>query len=179
MRKQRATNSMAESRTNYLAYFRPQRDKKGQIVLVFDAPTKLDKFLAHNIGKKMYADIHRETGVRSPQQNKAIHVGFTLIAEALNDAGLDMRAVLKPGVSIPWTKDSVKEHLWRPIQKLMLLKESTRDLAKIEDIEVVWETMMKHLCENHGIEYIPFPHDKKLTSYQQSEARRPRDGGVE
>ena len=33
---------------------------------------------------------------RTIQQNRALHLYFQLIADRLNDAGLDMRVVLKP-----------------------------------------------------------------------------------
>ena len=96
---------------------------------------------------------------RTLQQNKAAHLGFQLIADALNDSGKDMRVVLKPEIAIPWTRQSVKDHLFRPVMKLMTSKESTTKLEKIGEIEQVWDTVMRFLGENHHIEYIPFPHD--------------------
>ena len=91
---------------------------------------------------------------RTLQQNKSLHLYFEFVAQTLNDAGLDMRAVLKPNVEIPWNKDTVKEHLWRPIQKLQLQKKSTTELEK-RDIDKVYETMNRHLGY-HGV-HIPFP----------------------
>ena len=87
---------------------------------------------------------------RTEKQNRALHQYFTLIAEALNDSGLDMRAVLKPGVEIPWTTESVKEYLWRPIQKLMVNKPSTTRLTTRE-IDMIFETLNRHLGEKFGI----------------------------
>lgn len=94
---------------------------------------------------------------RTPQQNKALHVDFRQISDALNDAGLDMRLVLKPGVPIPWTPKSVKEYLWRPIQNAMYQKKSTTELAKQEEIDSIHKTLMRHLGEKFGVQYIPFP----------------------
>ncbi len=94
---------------------------------------------------------------RTEQQNKGLHKGFELIAETLNGAGLDMRVVLKPQISIPWTKESVKEYLFRPIMQAMYAKQSTKELEKAEEPGAVWETMMRFLMEKHHIEYIPFP----------------------
>lgn len=96
---------------------------------------------------------------RTSSQNSALHKGFELIAKALNEAGLDMRVVLKPEIEIPWTKSSVKEHIWRPVQILMLSKQSTTQLAKLNEIEDIWDVVMRHLGQNHGVEYIPFPYD--------------------
>lgn len=96
---------------------------------------------------------------RTSQQNKALHKGFELVAKTLNDAGLDMRAVLKPEIDIPWTKDSVKKYLYKSILALMYDKEHTAEMDKLEEPSQVWETMMRFLMEKHHIDYIPFPHD--------------------
>lgn len=96
---------------------------------------------------------------RTFQQNKALHLDFTLIANALNDAGLDQRKVLKPSIEIPWTPEAVKEQLWRVIQKSMYHKESTTELDKIGEIEKIHDVLMRHLGEKFHLEYIPFPHD--------------------
>jgi len=54
---------------------------------------------------------------RTKLQNNALHLWCTKLANALNAAGLDMRAVLKPDHFIPWTKDSVKENLFKTVMK--------------------------------------------------------------
>lgn len=91
---------------------------------------------------------------RTIKQNRALHLYFKLIADTLNDAGLDMRAVLKPDVHIPWNMNSVKDYLWRPIQKIQLGKVSTTELTT-KDIDVIFDTMNRHLA-NHGV-HEPFP----------------------
>lgn len=92
---------------------------------------------------------------RTDRQNKALHVLFNLLAETLNDAGLDMRKTLKPGVEIPWSGPSVKEYLWKPIQAAQLNKRSTTELTTVE-IDKVFETINKHLGERFGL-HVPFP----------------------
>lgn len=92
---------------------------------------------------------------RTLQQNAALHLWFRQLAEALNAAGLDMRATLKPEISIPWTGETIKEYLWRPVQKAQLEKQSTADLTTSE-IDKVWETLNKHLGEKFGV-HVPFP----------------------
>ena len=101
---------------------------------------------------------------RTSQQNRALHAFYTLLANALNDAGLDQRKVLKPSVSIPWTPEAAKEQLWRPIQKAMYGKESTTELSKIQEIDKIHEVLMRHLGEKFGVEYITFPHDEARTA---------------
>ena len=83
---------------------------------------------------------------RTAQQNKALHKYFELVAGALNEAGLDIRAVLKPEIEIPWSKDTVKDLLWRPIQTIQLGKRSTTELST-QDIDKVFETMNRHLAK--------------------------------
>ena len=96
---------------------------------------------------------------RTGQQNRGMWKFMTMLAESLNDAGLDMRKVLKPAYSIPWTKENIHNHLWIPIQKAMYSTESTTLLHKIEQVSKVHEVLMRELGEKHGIDYIPFPSD--------------------
>ena len=98
---------------------------------------------------------------RTGQQRKGIEVGCKLLAKTLNDAGLDQRTILKPSVSIPWTQSAAKEQLFKPVMNALFGKESTTELEKIGEIEVVWDVLLRHLGEKFGIEYIEFPVDKK------------------
>jgi hypothetical protein len=97
---------------------------------------------------------------RTIQQNRALHLYFQLLAERLNEAGLDMRVVLKPTVEIPWTKESVKDHLWRPVQEIYLRKDSTTELTT-EEINKVYEVLNRFLGEKLGISE-PFPSIEQL-----------------
>ena len=99
--------------------------------------------------------IERTTGKRTTRQNSALHVYCKEVAETLNDAGLDMRRTLKADVDIPWTLNSVKEYMWRPVMTAMTGKTSTRDLEKVE-ISKIYETMSRHLASNHAI-MVEFP----------------------
>lgn len=96
-----------------------------------------------------------EADQRTLLQNKAMYKFFELLADALNNAGYDMKKVLKPGVDIPWTKESVKRHLWVPIQDAMLDKESTTELTTVEPSEI-YQVLMRHLSEKFGI-YVDWP----------------------
>jgi hypothetical protein len=92
---------------------------------------------------------------RTKKQNRALHLYFRLIAQRLNDAGLDMRVVLKPGIAIQWTPDMVKEYLWRKIQEIQLQKGSTTQLTT-KDIDKIVVTLNSLLAEKFGIDQ-PFP----------------------
>lgn len=92
---------------------------------------------------------------RTLRQNRALHLLFTQMAQELNDAGLDMRKTLKPGVDIPWSGKTIKEYIWRPIMKAQLGKESTTEMTT-KDIDRVFETILRHLGEKFGVT-IEFP----------------------
>lgn len=91
---------------------------------------------------------------RTIQQNRALHLYFQFLADELNNAGLDMRKTLKPHVEIAWSKDTVKEYLWRPIQKIQLVKKSTTQLSTT-DIDKVFDTLNMFMARK-GI-HVPFP----------------------
>lgn len=85
---------------------------------------------------------------------------FTQLAEELNDAGLDMRKTLKPTVDIPWNGKTIKEYLWRPIQKAQLGKESTTELTT-KEIDLIFETILRHLGDKFGVS-LEFPSIESL-----------------
>jgi len=97
----------------------------------------------------------KQPRLRSLAQNRALHKFFELLAESLNDAGLDMRVVLKPEVDIPWSKNTIKEFLWRPIQNAQLGKISTIQL-NTKDIDIIYDTLNRFLSEKWGLS-VPFP----------------------
>lgn len=93
---------------------------------------------------------------RTNKQNAALHVYFEDVAEALNNAGLDMEKVLElKTVSIPWSKELVKEALWRPIQEAMIDKESTTEMDT-KDPSDIYLVLHRHLAEKLGID-VPWP----------------------
>ena len=88
---------------------------------------------------------------RSDKQNRALHLFYTMLSDELNSAGLDQRVVLKPSIDIPWNLESVKNQLWRPIQKAITGKESTTELTT-DEIDKVYAILMKHMNEKFKIE---------------------------
>ena len=103
---------------------------------------------------------------RTSQQNKALHVYFGLVAEALNDAGLDIRKTVP--IDIFWSYESVKELLWKPIQKSIYGKQSTTQLDKHKEIDIVWEHLNRFLARL-GIESVNFPSLKEIMNSQLNE----------
>lgn len=113
--------------------------------------------------------MEKETKQRTLQQNRALHKLFDMLAQTLNESGNDMRRTLKEGVDIPWSGDTVKEYLWRPIQKAQLQKESTTELTT-RDIDAVFETLNRHLGEKLGV-YTPFPSVEEVIQKQLGRTR--------
>ena len=103
---------------------------------------------------------------RTQQQNKSLWLYYTLLAENLNDSGLDQRKVLKPGIDIPWTKEAVHDKLWVPIQNVMFGTDSTTEL-KTDQVGIIAETLIRHLGSQFSVEPTSFPsiedviHDKQ------------------
>ncbi len=97
---------------------------------------------------------------RTSQQNKSLHLYFGLVADALNAAGLDIHVVLQPGMDIRWSPETVKELLWRTIQRVQLGKESTTQLTT-KEIDQVYDTLNAHLSKL-GIEQA-FPSIEEIT----------------
>lgn len=98
---------------------------------------------------------------RTSQQNKSLHKFCELLAEALNEAGYEMKAVLAvKQVDIPWNKDRVKDVLWKPLQEAMTGKESTTELNTVDPSEI-YEVLNRHISQNFGV-HVPWPSEESL-----------------
>lgn len=93
---------------------------------------------------------------RTITQNAALHKYCELLAEALNDAGLDMRRVIKEEVDIPWNMQNVKEHLWRPIYTAVTHEHSTTK-ADTSQYGEVYSVLSRHLSQKLEGLYVPWP----------------------
>ncbi len=102
---------------------------------------------------------------RTLKQNNALWKLFSLMAEKLNGSGYDMRKALEPSVDIPWNKQSIHDYIWLPIQQAQLKKNSTTDLTT-KDIDLVFETILRHFGEKFGLE-ISFPSIEQLIDWEK------------
>lgn len=107
-----------------------------------------------------------KTKKRTSLQNRSIHLFMTLLAKELNESGYDMKAVLKPSVDISWTKENIKEYIWKPVQHALKLKKSTTDLTTAE-VSQVWEHINRHFGEKFGI-HVKFPSIEQTKEYIKS-----------
>ena len=116
---------------------------------------------------------NRPTKKRTSSQNAAMHVNFNLIAEKMNDAGYSVQNTII--TDIPWDTATVKKYIWKPIQKILLDKESTTELDKLGEIDLIHKVVMRELGEKKQIEFHEFPFDPEKR--RELEARTaPTDG---
>jgi len=100
-------------------------------------------------------------GAKRPKtdaQRNSFHVWLGLLAEELNASGCDQRAVfeqMREGVDIPWTKLTVKDNLWRPIQEAVVQKAFTEDL-KINEHDEIYSVLHRWLVSK-GFPCPPWP----------------------
>lgn len=87
---------------------------------------------------------------RTLTQNRAMHKFCQMLADTLNGAGYDQMKVLQHDADIPWSQVTVKELLWKPVQKAMLNKESTTE-ANRKDYSEVHKVLCRHLASKLGI----------------------------
>ena len=115
---------------------------------------------AYRENRYIELDIRVGERQRTMTQNKALHLWFRFLAETLNDAGLDMRTVIREDVDIPWTGPAVKEYIWRPVQKALQQKDSTTE-ANRTDYTAVREVIARHLGERFGVQVPEWPQRKE------------------
>ena len=85
-------------------------------------------------------------GTRTPTQNAALHLWLTQLADALNEAGYDIKSFpWKDGIELPWDQHNAKERLWRPVQEAMKGKESTTECTKTEYGDI-YAALTRHLA---------------------------------
>ena len=123
-----------------------------------DKRRHFDEYVSQMIlaGKKPIIKFEAPEHLVTRRQQNALHKWCGLVADFLNDAGLDMKRVLKPEVDIPWTKESVKEALWKPVLDAMTNKDSTTEMDTKEP-DAVYRTIQRHMSQRFGITLPPWP----------------------
>ena len=93
---------------------------------------------------------------RTDQQNKSIHLFCDLLAEALNDAGhtLNDKVVIK--ADIDFTKENVKEQIWKPVQQAMYPDKTSTTQLTTGEVSKVYEQINRFIAERAGVS-VPFP----------------------
>jgi len=97
-----------------------------------------------------------KTGTRTLLQNNAMYKYFQLLADALNEAGMEIHMeYLGKTAEIPWTPTAVKERLWLPIMQSMFDIKSTAKLDR-KQVSEVYEVLSRWLATEKSI-LVDFP----------------------
>ena len=91
------------------------------------------------------------------QQQKALHLYFRWLAEALQEKDYDFRDLV---VEIPATEYMVKEYMFKPIIHAMYGKDSTMKL-EINVVSQAYDVLHRALIEKLGVN-VPFPTEEDL-----------------
>lgn len=103
---------------------------------------------------------------RTLSQNAALHLYLELLSSELNLSGQDMRKVLKETVDIPWSKDTAKRFLWKPIQEIIVDKGHTADLTT-DEVDKIYKVLDRHISEKCGI-HVEWPSVENTEEYYKS-----------
>jgi hypothetical protein len=111
-------------------------------------------------------ELTKKQSNRTGQQNKALHLFFTIISEQLNEMGLEFHYFGLKGQELTtrYTPHVVKEFFWRPIQiALFDIKSTTKiDTHQINDIT---DVIVKFFGEKGVV--IDFPSIEGLINSQK------------
>lgn len=97
---------------------------------------------------------------RSPAQNRALHVLFSIISDQLNEIGDTFKIdILGHEFESRYTPEIIKEYMWKPIQETMFGIKSTKDLNTKMINEIV--DSINLLFSKWGVD-VGFPHYDRL-----------------
>ena len=102
--------------------------------------------------------------IRTALQNRSLHLMFKQLAELLNTYGLkcDDKII---DIDVPWSAVSVKENIWRPVQKAFSGKESTTELSTT-DIDDIFKVIINSVSQRTG-ENLQWPSVESLINEQR------------
>lgn len=98
---------------------------------------------------------------RSGLQNSALHVYCDLLAKALNAAGYSFIIEINGKRSeVDWSMHSVKEYMWRPIQKVIANKKSSAKCST-KDYPEIYENLNRLTANRFGVS-VEWPSKERL-----------------
>tara|TARA_R110002020_G_C16295509_1_gene772761 strand:- start:2167 stop:2625 length:459 start_codon:yes stop_codon:yes gene_type:complete len=112
-------------------------------------------------------DMKGERCLRTELQNRSLHLYFTLLANAFNEAGLTVMVVLKALFKSPnfaWSAYLIKERIWRDVQEQTLGTTSTTKLETV-DVGMIYESINRATSDKLGVS-VPFPDKYNLVEQQ-------------
>ena len=119
-------------------------------------------------GKRVIVcDAKGDKALRTELQSRSLHLYFTLLAEAFNDAGLSVTVVLRKLFKSPnfaWSSYLVKERIWREVQDQTIGKRSTTKLETGE-VSMIHDSINRATSDKLGVS-VPFPDKYNLMDRQ-------------
>ena len=117
--------------------------------------------LTYLIQKKSTIDLTELSDKRSSLQNRSLHKFFVIIADELNELGMEFQyfGVTGKQLSTRYTTNIVKNHFWRPIQQTLFNIESTKDI-NTKQINEITDVIVKFFGDK-GV-YVEFPNRESL-----------------
>ena len=109
---------------------------------------------------------------RTKLQNRSLHKFFELLADAFNEAGLDVQKTLRHDIEIPWNETLIKELIWRPIMEAMTDKSSTTEMDTVDPSQI-YEVLNRHLGEKFGL-HVDWPCEESLYQNESAKGRHER-----
>lgn len=92
---------------------------------------------------------------RTWRQNNTLHLLFRRMAKDLNDAGFEIPHPFKPDLEIPYSEESVKELLYKPIITMYFKVERSTELTT-EQLSESMTILVDAVNRNTGV-YTPIP----------------------
>ncbi len=117
-----------------------------------------DDVKAINGQTTVVADVKGIRCLRTELQNRSLHLYFTLLATAFNDAGLTVMVVLKALFKTPnfaWSAHLIKERIWRDVQEQTLGTTSTTKLETV-NVSMIYDSINRATSEKLGVS-VAFP----------------------
>ena len=97
---------------------------------------------------------------KTDHQRNALHLWFRQCARVLNDAGLEKRvvidALMSRGIDMPWSEESFKEDIFKPVYHVVTSKDSTEQ-ADTEEFNKVYMGLVRWFGQEFGAVLPPFP----------------------
>ncbi len=88
-------------------------------------------------------------------QKRAMWLYLQNIAEAMDEAGYDMRQALREDIRIKPNKQLVKEYMWNPVQQAITAQASSKKITTAE-LDEIQDTLGRHIAQKFGI-VVRFP----------------------
>ena len=103
---------------------------------------------------------------KTDKQRRALHKGFELWAEQLNEAGYDQKTLIEElALEVPNTKESIKE-IYRAIMTALFPDVTSTEQLTRSELQQVWETMDREISRHTGV-HVEFPRYDDIKSYAQ------------